>query len=208
MWFRPARRPGIPQRRGSSDSSLQAGSRTLVRLSTMVVDLAMAALSIVRSIRSGLGLFVGREWSKLSHAWPGTFSHGNCGWRQSFLNPYISPPTSPRAGRGGFRCMSGSSWPWCWRSRSGCGWGRTRNRLEGLPKPVVKVLIGLVVGLGLVPDLIIRALKALAAPLVVLAILSAIVTNDIRGRQGGSDDVRTTSSIPSSPWSSAWRSRT
>jgi DAACS family dicarboxylate/amino acid:cation (Na+ or H+) symporter len=34
------------------------------------------------------------------------------------------------------------------------------------------------------PSLIIRALTALAAPLVVLAILSAIVTNDVRGRQG------------------------
>ncbi len=39
-------------------------------------------------------------------------------------------------------------------------------------------------GLNLLPKLIIRALNALAAPLVVLAILSAIVTNDIRGRQG------------------------
>ncbi len=39
--------------------------------------------------------------------------------------------------------------------------------------------------LNLMPDLIIRALKALATPLVVLAILSAIVTNDVRGRQGG-----------------------
>ena len=35
------------------------------------------------------------------------------------------------------------------------------------------------------PRLILRALTALAAPLVVLAILSAIVTNDIHGRQGG-----------------------
>jgi Na+/H+-dicarboxylate symporter len=38
--------------------------------------------------------------------------------------------------------------------------------------------------LNLLPTLIIRALSALAAPLVVLAILSAIVSNDIRGRQG------------------------
>lgn len=38
--------------------------------------------------------------------------------------------------------------------------------------------------LDLLPSLIIRALGALAAPLVVLAILSAIVSNDIRGRQG------------------------
>jgi DAACS family dicarboxylate/amino acid:cation (Na+ or H+) symporter len=38
--------------------------------------------------------------------------------------------------------------------------------------------------LNLLPTLIIRALGALAAPLVVLAILHAIVSNDIRGRQG------------------------
>ena len=38
--------------------------------------------------------------------------------------------------------------------------------------------------LNLLPKLIIRALRALAAPLVVLAILSAIVTNEIRGRLG------------------------
>jgi DAACS family dicarboxylate/amino acid:cation (Na+ or H+) symporter len=38
--------------------------------------------------------------------------------------------------------------------------------------------------LELMPKLILRALTALAAPLVVLAILSAIVTNDIHGRQG------------------------
>jgi Na+/H+-dicarboxylate symporter len=39
-------------------------------------------------------------------------------------------------------------------------------------------------GLNLLPTLIIRALSALAAPLVVLAILHAVVVNDIRGRQG------------------------
>ncbi len=38
--------------------------------------------------------------------------------------------------------------------------------------------------IDLLPTLIIRALNALAAPLVVLAILSAVVSNDIRGRQG------------------------
>ncbi|GAC1464771.1 MAG: dicarboxylate/amino acid:cation symporter [Isosphaeraceae bacterium] len=38
--------------------------------------------------------------------------------------------------------------------------------------------------LNLLPILIIRALSALAAPLVVLAILHAIVSNEIRGRQG------------------------
>jgi Na+/H+-dicarboxylate symporter len=38
--------------------------------------------------------------------------------------------------------------------------------------------------LEILPRLILRMLTALAAPLVVLAILSAIVTNDIRGREG------------------------
>ncbi|WZO99817.1 dicarboxylate/amino acid:cation symporter [Isosphaeraceae bacterium EP7] len=38
--------------------------------------------------------------------------------------------------------------------------------------------------LDIIPALVIRALKALATPLVVLAILSAIVTNEVRGRQG------------------------
>ncbi len=39
--------------------------------------------------------------------------------------------------------------------------------------------------LDLLPKIILRALTALAAPLVVLAILHAIVTNEIRGRLGG-----------------------
>ncbi|QEH38288.1 C4-dicarboxylate transport protein [Aquisphaera giovannonii] len=39
-------------------------------------------------------------------------------------------------------------------------------------------------GLEILPRLILRALTALAAPLVVLAILSAIVTNEIHGRHG------------------------
>jgi Na+/H+-dicarboxylate symporter len=39
--------------------------------------------------------------------------------------------------------------------------------------------------LEIFPTLIIRALTAMATPLVFLAILSAIVTNDVRGRQGG-----------------------
>jgi Na+/H+-dicarboxylate symporter len=43
---------------------------------------------------------------------------------------------------------------------------------------------GRAVSLNILPVLIIRALGALAAPLVVLAILHAIVSNDIRGRQG------------------------
>jgi DAACS family dicarboxylate/amino acid:cation (Na+ or H+) symporter len=54
---------------------------------------------------------------------------------------------------------------------------------------VVAVPVGLWWGDGasqleILPKLILRALTALAAPLVVLAILSAIVTNEIRGRQG------------------------
>src|SRR6516165_5037044 len=40
------------------------------------------------------------------------------------------------------------------------------------------------VSLEIMPKLILRALTALAAPLVVLAILSAIVSNEIHGRQG------------------------
>jgi Na+/H+-dicarboxylate symporter len=48
----------------------------------------------------------------------------------------------------------------------GLAWGEGATRLELLPK------------------VILRALTALAAPLVVLAILSAIVTNEVKGRQG------------------------
>ena len=55
---------------------------------------------------------------------------------------------------------------------------------------LVAIPVGRVWGEGatsleLLPKLILRALTALAAPLVVLAILSAIVTNEIRGRLGG-----------------------
>lgn len=53
-----------------------------------------------------------------------------------------------------------------------------------LPRFVISILSFFVTGLDLIPTLIVRALGALAAPLVVLAILSAIVTNDIHGRQG------------------------
>src|SRR5262249_18553349 len=49
----------------------------------------------------------------------------------------------------------------------GWAWGDGAVRLELLPKEIL------------------RALTALAAPLVVLAILSAIVTNEIKGRLGG-----------------------
>ena len=52
---------------------------------------------------------------------------------------------------------------------------------------VVAIPVGILWGEGatsleIVPKLILRALTALAAPLVVLAILSAIVTNEVKGR--------------------------
>ena len=62
--------------------------------------------------------------------------------------------------------MRGSSSRWWWRSRSGFSGAEGATNLEVMPK------------------LILRALTALAAPLVVLAILSAIVTNEVRGRLG------------------------
>jgi Na+/H+-dicarboxylate symporter len=54
---------------------------------------------------------------------------------------------------------------------------------------ILAIPLGLIWGEGatsleLFPRVILRALTALAAPLVVLAILSAIVTNEIHGRQG------------------------
>jgi DAACS family dicarboxylate/amino acid:cation (Na+ or H+) symporter len=70
------------------------------------------------------------------------------------------------------------------------------SRLWGLPLYVwvgIAVLVAIPVGwtwgdgatrLELLPKIILRALTALAAPLVVLAILSAIVTNDVKGRLG------------------------
>ncbi|WP_165073427.1 dicarboxylate/amino acid:cation symporter [Paludisphaera rhizosphaerae] len=70
------------------------------------------------------------------------------------------------------------------------------SSLGGLPLYVwviIAVLIAIPLGwfwgegaksLEIIPNLIMRALTALAAPLVVLAILHAIVANDIRGRQG------------------------
>jgi Na+/H+-dicarboxylate symporter len=51
--------------------------------------------------------------------------------------------------------------------------------------PAGRALGNQATSLELLPKLILRALTALAAPLVVLAILSAIVTNEIRGRLGG-----------------------
>jgi Na+/H+-dicarboxylate symporter len=70
------------------------------------------------------------------------------------------------------------------------------SRLWGLPLyvwVVIAVLVALPVGwawgddaksLELLPKIILRALTALAAPLVVMAILSAIVTNEVKGRLG------------------------
>jgi Na+/H+-dicarboxylate symporter len=70
------------------------------------------------------------------------------------------------------------------------------SRILGLPLYVWVVLaVGLAIPTGLLwgegaarlellPTVILRALTALAAPLVVLAILSAIVTNDVKGRVG------------------------
>ena len=54
----------------------------------------------------------------------------------------------------------------------------------GLAIPVGYVFQDKTAALEIVPKLIMRALKALAAPLVVLAILHAVVSNEIRGKQG------------------------
>ena len=62
--------------------------------------------------------------------------------------------------------------------------GRDAGGFERLPGIVRSLLVAFGAALDLAPRLIIRALGALAAPLVVLAILSAIVTNEVRGRQG------------------------
>lgn len=53
-----------------------------------------------------------------------------------------------------------------------------------LPGWLTGVLTAFAVGLDLIPQLIIRALGALGGPLILWAIVSAIVTNDIEGRQG------------------------
>ncbi len=54
-------------------------------------------------------------------------------------------------------------------------WGQLARSHPGWPGPS---------SLDILPSLIIRLIKAIATPLVVLAILSAIVTNEIHGRQG------------------------
>jgi DAACS family dicarboxylate/amino acid:cation (Na+ or H+) symporter len=70
------------------------------------------------------------------------------------------------------------------------------NRPGGLPLSLwvaAAVMLAIPVGLAwgdgaialeLLPKIILRAITALAAPLVVLAILSALVTNDVKGRHG------------------------
>ena len=62
--------------------------------------------------------------------------------------------------------------------------GRDASGFDRLPVVLRSIVAALVTGFELAPRLIIRALGALAAPLVVLAILSAIVTNEVKGRQG------------------------
>lgn len=62
--------------------------------------------------------------------------------------------------------------------------GRDASAIAAWPTPLVKTLGAFVTAFEVIPSLIIRALGAMAAPLVVLAILGAIVTNDVRGRQG------------------------
>ena len=74
------------------------------------------------------------------------------------------------------------------------------TRILGLPLyawVILAVLVAIPTGLlwgggatrlEILPTVILRALTALAAPLVVLAILSAIVTNDVKGRLGALDD--------------------
>jgi DAACS family dicarboxylate/amino acid:cation (Na+ or H+) symporter len=66
------------------------------------------------------------------------------------------------------------------------GWalGLDGEIAERWPAPVRATLSAMVLALELIPSLILRGLTAFAAPLIVLAILSAILTNDIRGRQG------------------------
>jgi DAACS family dicarboxylate/amino acid:cation (Na+ or H+) symporter len=67
---------------------------------------------------------------------------------------------------------------------AGLALGARASWVTGLPVSLLAVLSFLANALDLVPMLIVRALGALAAPLVVLAILSAIVTNEVHGRQG------------------------
>lgn len=62
--------------------------------------------------------------------------------------------------------------------------GTDGDRYDAMPVAARKALEFAATAMDLAPKLIIRALGALAAPLVVLAILSAIVTNDVKGRQG------------------------
>jgi len=66
----------------------------------------------------------------------------------------------------------------------GFGLGADAQRYDSAPVWIQRALEAFAVALELAPRLILRALGALAAPLIVLAILNAIVANVIRGRQG------------------------
>jgi DAACS family dicarboxylate/amino acid:cation (Na+ or H+) symporter len=65
----------------------------------------------------------------------------------------------------------------------GMALGMDASVADRLPGPALAAFKALAVGLDLMPKLIIRAIGALAAPLIVLAILQAIVTNELHGRQ-------------------------
>ena len=66
----------------------------------------------------------------------------------------------------------------------GLALGQDAQVAENWPGWVKSAVSSFILILEILPTLILRALTALAGPLVVLAILSAIVTNDIQGRQG------------------------
>lgn len=66
----------------------------------------------------------------------------------------------------------------------GMALGADAGVIRGCPVWVVKLIGVFAATLELIPKMIMRALGAMAAPLVMLAILSAIVTNEIKGRQG------------------------
>lgn len=66
----------------------------------------------------------------------------------------------------------------------GIALGADASHIEGWPHWARSLLKAFAYALVLAPQMLIKALGALAGPLVVLAILSAIVTNDVHGRQG------------------------
>jgi DAACS family dicarboxylate/amino acid:cation (Na+ or H+) symporter len=66
----------------------------------------------------------------------------------------------------------------------GMALGLDARRLDGWPAWGRTLLKVFATALVIIPQMLIKGLGALAGPLVVLAILSAIVTNEIHGRQG------------------------